>query len=95
MRFNPNIDTGTIMTILTIVVSVTLAYGFLKEQQATITLRTAQLAADAQADRDRTDKSLTDIKSEIREIGKSVNDVKTDVAVLRGRAAADGGGGKK
>lgn len=95
MRFNPNIDTGTILQILVIAGSMFFGYSKLEQNNALRAAETAQLKADAQNDRERTDKSLAAIQADIREIGKSVNDVKTDVAVLRGRAAADGSGGKK
>lgn len=91
MRFNPNIDTGTIVQIVVIAGSMFLGYSQLEKNNALRAAETAQLKAEAQSDRERTDKSLTDIKADIREIAKSVNDVKTDVAVLRGRAAADTG----
>lgn len=95
MRFNPNLDTGDILQIAVFCGGMLLGYSMLKENQAVQGTQIIQLRSDAANDRDRTDKQLTDIKADMRDISKGISSLQADVAVLRGRAASGEAAGKK
>ena len=87
MKFDPTINTGTIIQIGTIIVmgATTVAFfqGELKTQK--VELEAVKLAAER--DNKRNEEALREIKVDVRELQKSINDIKEGVAILRGRAA--------
>lgn len=90
MKFDPTINTGTIIQIAVIIVSVALAYGTYREDQLRQDTRLAQLEKDSAADREATRAALQEIKLEQKEQAKLLGDLKEGVAILRGRAAEPG-----
>lgn len=76
VKFNPEINTGTIVQIFVIIAGIFFGYSDLKTRQ------------DVQATRiEGVNVQLLAISQELKEIAKGQNALAVDVAVLRGRAA--------
>lgn len=87
MRFNPEINTGTIIQIGTIVVVAVYGVGAFNarlDAQAALIETNRLTAATANS---TAVESLKELKTDMREVQKSMNDIKESVAILRGRAA--------
>lgn len=90
MKFDPTINTGTIIQTLVFVGSVALAYGAYREDQTRQDGRISQIEAAAAQERDTTRAYLAEIKAEQKDQAKMLGDLKEGVAILRGRAAEPG-----
>lgn len=87
VKFNPEINTGTIIQIGAIVLTAIYGVGAFNarlDAQAAL-IETNRLTA-ATANTAAVD-SLKELKTDMREVQKSMNDIKESVAILRGRAA--------
>lgn len=91
MKFDPTINTGTIIQTLVFVGSVAVAYGAYREDQTRQDGRIAQIESTAAQERETTRAYLAEIKAEQRDQAKTLGDLKEGVAILRGRAAEPGG----
>lgn len=83
IRFDPTINTGALLEVVAIVVSVTLAYSALKSDQATQKIELDQVKASAAADKTSTKESLTEIKGDVKEIQRSLVEVNKVLAVIQ------------
>lgn len=91
MRFDPTINTGTIVQTLVFVGSVTLAYGAYREDQTRQDGRITQVEVLAEKDREATRESLREIKGRVDDLQRSNQDIKESLAILRGHAVEPGG----
>jgi len=90
MKFDPTINTGTIMqTVVVALSAVALFYG-LKSENAQNKADLEQVKAVAAVERAQTTQALAEIKAEMKEQGKTLGDLKEGIAILRGRAADTG-----
>lgn len=82
MKFDPTISTGTLVQIAVFIVAGFIAWSDVKQNQAVqrAELDQAKAAQMVQA------KAMETLQSDIKDLTKAVSDVRTDVAVLRGRA---------
>lgn len=87
MKFDPTINSGTIIQIGVFIVAIAVAFttvqGELRLQQSTIEANKVT-ATEAARNQDTATKEL---KGDLRELQRSVNEIKESVAILRGRAA--------
>lgn len=86
VKFDPTFNTGHIVQTLVFVVAGFVAWSDVKTGQATQKLEIdhAKSAQVQQAE------AIKAIATDVRELGRSMSDVRTDIAVLRGRAAEPG-----
>lgn len=83
VKFDPTISTGTLVQIGVFVVAGFMAWSDVKQNQAVqrAELDQGKAAAVVQAE------AVKSISSDLKDLTKAVADVRTDVAVLRGRGA--------
>ena len=90
MKFDPTVNTGTIIQTLVFVMSVAVAYGAYREDQTRQDGRITQVEVLADKDRDATKESLKELKSQVSDLQKSTQEIKESLAILRGRATEGG-----
>lgn len=91
MKFDPTISTGTILqTVVVSLAGVAFFYG-LKAENAATRADLEQTKAVALIERAQTTQALGEIKAEMKEQAKTLNDLKEGIAILRGRSAETGG----
>lgn len=95
MKFEPSVNTGQIIQILTIVVAVTLAYGRLAANDVKQADDLMHMKNQVTAEAVRNKETFSDIRAEQKDQTRILNDLNLAVAVLRGRAAETGLGAKK
>lgn len=91
VRFDPQLNTGHILQIIVLIVGGFTAYGALKSDQQAQRSELEQVKAVASVERAQNAQALADLKTDMKEMRASLNDVKESLAVLRGRAADTGG----
>lgn len=86
VKFDPTFNTGHIVQTIVFVAACFAAWSDIKTGQATQKLEIdhAKAAQVVQAE------AIKAIASDVRDLGRSMSDVRTDIAVLRGRAAEPG-----
>jgi len=94
VRFDPTFSTGTIATIITILSSAGGIYTGMKTDMVQQKAEVDSVKAVAVIERAQTQAALVELKESTKELQKSMNEIKQDLAVLRGRASADNGGRK-
>jgi len=90
MKFDPTINSGTIIQTLVFVISLAVGYGAYREDQARQDGRLTQVEVLADKDRDSTKEALKEIKTQVTDLQKSNQEIKESLAILRGRAAEPG-----
>lgn len=90
MKFDPTFNTGTIAQIVVIVASAAAIYTGMKTDQVQTKAELDAVKSATAVDRVQTKEALADIKSDIKELQKSNNDIKESLAVLRGRTVETG-----
>jgi hypothetical protein len=87
MKFNPEITTGHILQIATIIAGVAIGYGTYREDQSRQDSRIHQIEVIAERDRTDTQKTMVEVKARLDKQGDQLQDIKESLAILRGRAA--------
>lgn len=87
MKFDPTVNTGTILQIATMVVVGAIAFATLRGELMTQKVEIEANRLTAERENRRNEDSLKELKADMRELQKSMNDIKEGVAILRGRAA--------
>jgi uncharacterized protein YlxW (UPF0749 family) len=87
MKFDPTINTGTILQIATMVVVGAIAFATVRGELMTQKVEIEANRLTAERENKRNEESLRELKADVRELQKSVNDIKEGVAILRGRAS--------
>ena len=90
MKFDPTINTGTIIQTLVVLASVSVAYGQYREDQTKQDARIAQVEVLAEKDREATREALREIKGRVDDLQRGNQDIKEGLAILRGRTAEPG-----
>ncbi|WP_313075890.1 hypothetical protein [Melaminivora sp.] len=91
MKFDPTVNSGTIIQTLVFVISIAVAYGAYREDQTRQDGRITQVEVLADKDRDATKESLKELKGQVSDLQKSTQEIKESLAILRGRATESGG----
>lgn len=91
MKFDPTINSGTILQTVVIALSGVALFFGLKAENAATKADLEQTKAVAVLERAQTAQALTEIKTEMKEQGKTLSDLKEGIAILRGRSAETGG----
>jgi len=90
MKFDPTINTGTILQIIVVAASAFALYTTVRTDQVQTKAELDAVKASALTERLQTKEALADLKADVKELQKSTNEVKESLAILRGRAN-DGG----
>jgi hypothetical protein len=90
MKFDPTINTGTIVQIVVVLASASTIFFGLKAENQQNKADLDQVKAVAAVERAQTTQALAEIKAEMKEQGKTLGDLKEGIAILRGRAADTG-----
>ncbi len=90
MKFDPTVNTGTLLQIVVILASAFTIYSGMREDQVKQKAELEAVKATALAERVQTKEALTELKADMKELQKTTNDVKESLAILRGRAADSG-----
>jgi hypothetical protein len=90
MKFDPTINSGTILQTVVIALSGVALFFGLKADNAATKADLEQTKAVAVIERAQTAQALAEIKLEMKEQGKTLGDLKEGIAILRGRAADTG-----
>ena len=87
MKFDPTVSTGTLLQIAVILGAATAIYTGIVKDLALQKAEIDNVKVVAAQDRASVKESLIDLKTDIKELQKSTNDIKESLAVLRGRTA--------
>jgi len=87
MKFNPEITTGTILTIVSMVATVFIAYSAIDKQVSNQQIQIRALEVKDGEMTARGNERYGDLKLEIKELKSSVGDIKESLAIIRGRMA--------
>lgn len=85
IRFDPTFSTGSIGLIVTWLISALMAYGTYTADKERTTATINQLRRDVDENRIAVGGSLTDIKGDVKEISRTLQDMTTSIAVLKAR----------
>lgn len=85
VKFDPTVNSGTIIQIAVIVVTAVMAFSTVKTELATQRVEIEANKATATRDNSQTAEALKELKADVKELQKSTNDVKESLAILRGR----------
>jgi hypothetical protein len=95
VRFDPTFNAGTVAQILVLIVGGALAFGAVKTELATQKVEIEANKIAAFRDNANTSEALKELKTDVKELQKGMNDVKESLAILRGRAATNDAGTRK
>ncbi len=87
VRFDPTLNTGHVIQIAVLVIGGFVTFAALRTDQAQTKADLDQVKAVALVESAQTKATLADIRSEMKEQGKTLGDLKEGIAILRGRAA--------
>ena len=91
MKFDPTINTGTIVQILVVASSALAIYNGIKTDQVQTRADLEAVKAAASMERDQTKAALSELKADLKELRGATGEIKESLAILRGRAADSGG----
>lgn len=91
MKFDPTINSGTILQIVVVAASAFGIYSGMRVDQTATRMKVEAVEAAAIADRQQTKEALGDLRGDMKELQKSTQDIKESLAILRGRAAEPSG----
>lgn len=84
-RFNPNIDSGTLVQIVVILGGMVAAYGTYTSDKAANSARMAAVEKEVIDNKITVRESITDLKSDVKEVQRSLVEVNQSLAILRAR----------
>lgn len=90
VKFDPTINTGTIVTLLTVLLTLGGAWSSVQSRLDRTDDKNEQLKAQATADRNSTEKALTEIKSDVKEMSRTLNQATQTLAVIEARQQPKG-----
>lgn len=88
-RFSPDISMGTVLQIIVVVGGAAVAYGTYEHDKAIEQAQVAQLRVDADNQRVLVRENLTDIKTDVKDIQRTLVNFGQVLAVLQARAGLD------
>lgn len=91
MRFDPTINTGTIVQILVVASSALALYNGIRTEQVQTKADVEAVKAAAATDREQTKAALAELKADLKELRGATGEIKESLAILRGRTADTGG----
>lgn len=86
IRFDPTFNAGTVAQIIVILCTAATVYTGIKTDQVQQRADLEAVKASALNERLATKESLTDLKADVKELSKGMNEVKESIAILRGRS---------
>lgn len=75
VTFDPSINLGHILTFLGFLATGTVAYFDLRERISNNEIRTQAVAAEVVAEKQRTQQSVLEMKDDVREVRRGVNEI--------------------
>lgn len=85
IRFDPTVSSGTILQMALLVFGAIAGYGTYQADKAKDHAEIAQIKVDAENQRAAVKESLGDLKSDVKDIQRSLVDVNQSLAVLKSR----------
>lgn len=85
VRWDPSFSSGTIALILTWIISMAGAYGVYTADKRDQENKTTQLRHDVDANQAELSKGLENIRGEVKDVSKTLQEVSTNIAVLKAR----------
>jgi hypothetical protein len=82
VRFNPEINSGTIIQIVVLIVGMAFGYSKIETSIALNVQRTDAIERRASEQEARTNATLGEMKSEVKDTGQKVNDLKTKIDLI-------------
>lgn len=82
IRFNPNVDMGTLIQLATILAIAAGGWGTYQSDKATAKLELEQVKKAAADDKSSTKETLTDLKVDVKEIQRTLIQVNQTLAVI-------------
>jgi len=84
-QFNPNIDAGTLLQIVVILVGMAAAYGTYTSDKAANAARVAAVEKEVVENKTTVKESISDLKSDVKEVQRSLIEVNQSLAILKAR----------
>lgn len=84
-RFDPTVSTGTLLQLVTIIGAAFLAYGTYQQDRATTKLELDTVKASAAAEKTATKESLGEIRADVKEVQRTLNQLGQTLAVIEAR----------
>ena len=94
MKFDPTVNSGTLLQILVVLCSAVAIYTGIRNDQVQNRADIDAVKAASAVDREQTKAALAEIKSDLKELSKVTGDMKESLGILRGGVAANGRGSK-
>ena len=85
LQFNPNIDAGTLLTILVMVIGGVTAYGTYTSDKAAQAARVTAIEKEVLDNKTTVKEAVTDLKGEVKDVQRTLRDVNESLAVLKAR----------
>ena len=90
-QFNPNIDSGTLLNILVMVIGGFIAYGTYTSDKALQTARITAVEKEVIENKGTVKEAVTDLKGEVKDVQRTLRDVNESLAVLKARPSIQPG----
>lgn len=90
VKYVPDFSIGTIVQIVVVLGSAATIYTGIKTDQVQQKAEIDAVRTATVADRIQTKEALSDLKQDVKDLNKSVNEIKESLAILRGRATDPG-----
>jgi uncharacterized protein YlxW (UPF0749 family) len=85
LRFDPTVSSGTLMQILVLIGGGIAAYTTYQTDKATQKLEIEQVKQSAVAEKLATKESLTELKTDVKEVQRTLNQVTNTLAIINER----------
>lgn len=89
-RFDPTFNSGHIAQIFVIVAGMFTGYTALKEGQATQRVELDQVKANAAAESLRVKESITEVRTDVKEVQRTLNDMNQTLAAIKAQQPIKG-----
>jgi dihydrofolate reductase len=87
VQFDPTLNSGHLLQILVLVIGGIAVYATFTAERATQKLELEQVKKDAQAEKTVTKESLVELKTDVKMIQQTLNQVTTTLAIINDRQA--------
>lgn len=84
-QYNPNVDSGTLLSILVMVVGGFVAYGTYTSDKAAQAARVTAIEKEVLENRVTVKEAVTDLKDEVKDVQRTLRGVNESLAVLKAR----------
>jgi polyhydroxyalkanoate synthesis regulator phasin len=90
MKFDPTVNMGTVLTIVSMLLTGAGVYSALRSEQVEQKVKVQALEIAIDKSNEQTRRDVSDIKGDVKELRLQLGDIKESLAILRGRASETG-----